>query len=347
MAEKAAKRVTMAQIAEAAGVSRITVSNILNGRTRGVWKSSAAQIERIQKIARDMGYRPNAAAKAVAHGRFNAIAMVTRTDIGGQQQSLTSGALKAADKLDLNLLYAEVTDEEQITEEGAGLRMLRELSVDGLIVHYGRNIPKRFREVVASYGVPAVWAHTKAAKNCVYPDEIHGAKLAVERLIERGHRRIGYVRGIEHMNKPKYATPHYSEADRETGYSKAMLAHGLKPQIIEPNDMIERNRVHASLAQWINKQKDMDALVCYDGRTGTTMHIASMMSRPVEVLCFYHRSRIEGILQGPAIAIVPLQEVGRSGVSMLNEMIQSDNTQIKSCRVKYSRVLFASDRSAG
>ncbi len=339
------QRVTMAQIADAAGVSRITVSNVLNGRTRGAWKSSAAQVNRIRALARQMGYRPNAAAKAIAHGRFHSIAMVTRSKIGGQQQSLTAGVVKAARGYDLNLLYAELADEEQIAQEGAGLRMLRELSVDGLLVHYGRNIPDRFREVVANYGVPAVWVHTKGEMNCVYPDETQGASFAIQNLLDRGHRRIAYVKPIEHLDIPSYATPHYSEADREAGYRAAMKQLGLTPRVIDPDEIVERGPklLHHSLAEWVGQTTDVDALLCYDAKTGTAMHVSSLMSRPLEVACFYHRSRIDGLLQGPSIILVPMQQMGKCGVEMLQGMTLGGNSQVESAVVPYTQTRFPLD----
>lgn len=67
--------VTMSQIAEAAGVSQATVSFVLNGRERTNGSISADTSERVQKVARTLGYRPNRSARALATGRSSLIGL--------------------------------------------------------------------------------------------------------------------------------------------------------------------------------------------------------------------------------------------------------------------------------
>lgn len=56
--------VTLDAVAAQAGVSRDTVSRVLNGRTKEIWPSMVQRAERIRRIAVEMGYRPHAAALA-------------------------------------------------------------------------------------------------------------------------------------------------------------------------------------------------------------------------------------------------------------------------------------------
>ena len=67
---------TLAEIAREAGVSPATVSNVLNGRNKENWGSSARRADEIRAVAQRMGYRPNAAARATATGRFGAVALL-------------------------------------------------------------------------------------------------------------------------------------------------------------------------------------------------------------------------------------------------------------------------------
>lgn len=67
--------VTMSKIAEVAGVSQATVSFVLNGRERANGSISTDTKQRVQKVAQELGYRPNRSARALATGRSNLIGL--------------------------------------------------------------------------------------------------------------------------------------------------------------------------------------------------------------------------------------------------------------------------------
>ncbi len=68
---------TLQEIAQRAGVSKMTVSNVLNNRNKENWPSTASRAQEIRALAEQMGYRPNLAAKAVVTGKFGAIGILS------------------------------------------------------------------------------------------------------------------------------------------------------------------------------------------------------------------------------------------------------------------------------
>src|SRR5689334_12241646 len=65
-------RITLQNIATRAGVSKMTVSAVLSGRSKTVFVSDSTR-QRVLDLAREMGYRPNAAARALSTGRTGVV----------------------------------------------------------------------------------------------------------------------------------------------------------------------------------------------------------------------------------------------------------------------------------
>lgn len=65
--------VTIHQVAEAAGVSASTVSNVLNGRTD---RMQAATLARVEQVIEQLSYRPNRAARMLRTGRIKVIGLI-------------------------------------------------------------------------------------------------------------------------------------------------------------------------------------------------------------------------------------------------------------------------------
>ena len=73
--------VTLKTIAEKAGVSVHAVSRVLNGQNKENRPSAIARAEKIRTIARELGYRPNAAAQAMKQGAFKSIMLLMSHDV--------------------------------------------------------------------------------------------------------------------------------------------------------------------------------------------------------------------------------------------------------------------------
>src|SRR5450755_342193 len=73
---------TLEDIAARAGVSVGTVSRVLNGKNKENRPAIARRSEKIRRIALQLGYRPNVAARSMLRGTFRAVAFVTCGDLG-------------------------------------------------------------------------------------------------------------------------------------------------------------------------------------------------------------------------------------------------------------------------
>lgn len=193
----------MAEVAELAGVSRTTVSFVLNGTDARV---STATRDRIMQAVEQTGYRPNAGARALAARRSDWIGLVTEIVTAPFAVDIIRGAQEAAWDEQRYLLIAAAeqgyapTDPRQRQLEQVAVEKLLEQQVEGIIYaaswHRGIVVPEAVREV------PTVLVHcfaTNADLPCIVPDEDAGGRRATQRLLEAGHERIGMVNLDPHI----------------------------------------------------------------------------------------------------------------------------------------------------
>ncbi|MGJ3242913.1 MAG: LacI family DNA-binding transcriptional regulator [Opitutales bacterium] len=184
---------TLKDIAKEAGVTEMTVSNVLNGKIKGVRGDSAKRAEKIRKIARRLGYRPSAAARAMATGRFNAIGLLQSPDKPGFFASNPMAQLtmlRLLGQRDLQLVSATVT--EQAFKENNLPRMLREWSVDGYLVDLPETLNGPAYKYLDQGKVPLVSVHDHDPLLSVSLHEEQGGRLAVERMVLARRSNLAY-----------------------------------------------------------------------------------------------------------------------------------------------------------
>jgi LacI family transcriptional regulator len=96
-----------------AGVSKVTVSQILNGRNKEAYPSAVRRADEIRRIAASLGYRPNAAAKSVRSGRFGAVGLLlsSKPNAGVMFDVSERSILAALKERDLYLNVGDVPDD--------------------------------------------------------------------------------------------------------------------------------------------------------------------------------------------------------------------------------------------
>jgi len=224
-----AQSVRTRDIAEKLGIARPTVSTILSGGKSNTRVSDDLR-QRVLTTARQMGYRPNAAAKAIGTGRFGSVGLVVsaadpgRSSVPGQ---LLFGTSVELERHGMHLSIAAL-DDRQLTDESFMPRVLRESAADGLLINYHKLIPARMIELIEDYRIPSIWLNVKRDHDCVYFDDLGAGRRATQALLEAGHRRIAFA---SHHWEGKDA--HYSEHDRRDGYLRAMREAGLPSEVIE------------------------------------------------------------------------------------------------------------------
>ncbi|GIG90580.1 LacI family DNA-binding transcriptional regulator [Plantactinospora endophytica] len=184
-------RVTLADVARRAGLSKTAVSLVLNGR-EGTRLSAEAH-QRVFAAAEELGYRPNIAARSLRTRKTATIAFVsdvvaTTRFAGG----LIRGALDAARERNHVLLIAETQGDTSFEQHAIDAMIDRQ--VDGVI--YAAMATRRLTVPPALLANPVVLLNATSPDGlpCVLPDDEQAGHTAARTLLDHGHRdRIAVV----------------------------------------------------------------------------------------------------------------------------------------------------------
>ncbi|MFF4113466.1 LacI family DNA-binding transcriptional regulator [Streptomyces sp. NPDC001714] len=187
------QRVSMADVAELAGVSSQTVSRVSNGHP-GVVSSTR---EQVLTAMRELGYRPNSAARALRYGRFNTIGVIlfSLSSTGSSRTVEAIATHAAAEGYAITLIPIDVATQDNVL--GAFTRM-GELAVDAVIVIMEIHLLDT-ATVQLPPGVHVVVVDSDAGDrySVVDTDQADGARGAVRHLLDLGHRTVWHVAGPE------------------------------------------------------------------------------------------------------------------------------------------------------
>lgn len=225
------RRVTSQDVADLAGVSRTTVSFVLNNIHRFSIRPETA--EKVRSAARELGYYPNASAKALASNQTKSIGLIlTRSPeyIASDPflPQILSGTLDVAKQHSLSLLVEWVEPGEQLETY---LQLTRAHHIDGMILMTPRTddtgieaLQEADIPVVVMGYIPGSTLHS------VDVDNLGAAQKAVEYLISLGHRQIACITNA--------AIPYTSAAQRLSGYRQALEAAGIPydPDLVREGD---------------------------------------------------------------------------------------------------------------
>lgn len=185
------RRVSMTDVARLAGVSAQTVSRVSTGH-QGVVESTR---RRVLEAMAELGYRPNAAARALKRGHFQTLGVILFSLAStGNSRTLEAIATRAAVQgYGITLIPVAVPTEEAVL--GAFTR-LEELAVDGVIVIMEVHLldSATFR---LPPGMPVVIVDSNAGEryHVVDTDQADGASQAVGLLLELGHATVHHIAG--------------------------------------------------------------------------------------------------------------------------------------------------------
>ncbi len=314
------RRPTSADVALEAGVSRTTVSFVLNGRTD--IKIPDDTRRRVLAAAERLDYHPHGPASQLARGRSQVIALVMRQTpeqlAGDAVLAETLRGLASAARSGASRVLVETLDPE---DPGASyVSLLRSQHVDGVIVSGPRTDDPSLRALLRD-GLPVViQGHMPGADvPSVDVDNVAGAHRAVSHLLALGHRRIACI-----TNAP----PAYTAAqERLEGYRRAMAEAGVpvSDQMVAYG-AFDAPSGHAAMAGLIARGLPFDAaFVASDvvalGAIGALREAGRQVPSDVSIVGF-DDIPLAGYFYPPLTTVrLPAYELGRAAGEALLERI--------------------------
>lgn len=264
---------TLEDVAALAGVSRATVSRVVNDDR----KVSARARELVQAAIADLGYSPNRAARSLVTRQADSIAVVIpESDARVFSDPFFAGTLHgiaaALAKTDLQMVLVMGQPDDDAGRMG---RYLRGGHTDGAIItsHHRRD---EFWQAAQASGLPVVFLGRPFTPVPGMPyvdvDNAHGAALAVRHLLELGRRRIGTIAGPSDM---------VAGADRLNGWRQEMRAAGLRDDAVVHGDFTAKSGAVA-MERLLERHPDLDGLfVASDVMAVAAMHVLEQHGRRV------------------------------------------------------------------
>lgn len=244
-------RANLEDVAAAAGVSRATVSRVVNG-----WTSVAPDLRvKVERAVAELGYVPNLAARSLVTRRTDAVALVAAEPdprvfgdpfFGGIIRGVSQELMQAG--MQLVLLMAQ-----SVEDLGRIEHYLRTAPLDGVLLVSEHSTHDPIPSAMADSGMPLVIGgrpiHPELGLPSVDNDNVGGGRLAAERLLARGCRSLGTIAGPADMT---------AGVDRLEGF-RAALGGRLGPARVELGDFTQSGGEEAA-ARLLDRVPDLDGL---------------------------------------------------------------------------------------
>ncbi|GIJ32160.1 LacI family DNA-binding transcriptional regulator [Micromonospora sediminimaris] len=317
-----AQRPTLEAVARRAGVSRATVSRVVNGST-----TVAEPIqEAVRQAVAELGYVPNLAARTLVTQRTDSIALVMpeeATRVFSDDQvfpGIIRGAaqeLEAADKQLVLMLAGSPAGHERVARYTTGRH------VDGVLfasLHGADPLPAR----LAALGIPVVCSGRPldgADVPYIDVDQVGGVTRAVRHLIDSGRRRIATIAGPQDM---------VAGIERLAGYRDTVAAAGL-PEMVAVGDFTRESGA-AAMRELLAAHPDLDAVFA---ASDLMAHAALRTLReagrrvPEDVAVIGFDDIETAAYTDPPLTTVrqPIVELGRQGTRLLLRLAAGEDVE--------------------
>ncbi|TWD84702.1 LacI family transcriptional regulator [Kribbella amoyensis] len=241
---------SLKDVAERAGVSIKTVSNVVNGTGR----VGADTRARVEDVIVELGYRPNVSARSLRHSRSGVIALAV-PEIGNPYfAELAELVVKAAEAYGWTVLVDQT--ESDPDRERLVLQGIRSHLIDGLLFVPRRLTAEDFAARTDTTPMVLLGERLTKIADRVAIDSYAAARAATEHLIDLGRTRIASIGAAESADAVTRG--------RFEGYRDALLAAGLRPssRLVIPRKRWRHEDGAEAATRLLSLSKRPDAVFC-------------------------------------------------------------------------------------
>lgn len=320
-------KVTINDVAQQAGVSKTTVSRIMNGNY-GHTKQETK--DRILQVIKEMDYRPNTLAKGLKSLKTNVIGIVLSNLKNPFWTTVLEGVEDTCKNSGYNLMICNSNEDSKLEEQY--IREFRMRQVDGIVINptvqnlalYQKMHSELYPMVVINRKIPDLNAHY------VVMDNVKGASLAVQHLLNNGRKKVAII---------IYRNPNVSTwNERVDGYRDALLRNGYSLDELRIVFVNEKPGItHQEIMNYLLANPDTDAI--FSSNNMLTLEVIKAVKdlklrTPDDIaIVGYDETVWSQHLNPPLTTIMqPGYEMGRIAAKILVNTVKS-NRSIKSQHV--------------
>mgnify|MGYP000911706255 FL=1 len=215
-------KTTISDIAKKAGVSKATVSRVINNKPEGVGPKTRS---RIQKIILETGFQPSGVARGLATGKSRTIGLIIPDITNPFYAQLVKGVEDIVNQYGYGLFLCN--SDRKIEKEKDFINLLIEKEVDGLILNSAESECACQLELLKKNKIPFVLTdriiESSSKNNGVYVDNLHGAKLAAEFLYAKSGCKLLFINGPMDLSQSKLRQAGVEEVFRKKGLDAEKL----------------------------------------------------------------------------------------------------------------------------
>ncbi|GGA89794.1 LacI family DNA-binding transcriptional regulator [Puia dinghuensis] len=316
------KKVSISDIARKAGVSVSTVSFVMNDKAVKM-RISREVIEKVEHVAREMGYRPNQLARGLRTGKTKTIGLIVENISNAFFATLAKSIEDEAKRYDYKVVYCSTDNDEDKARDL--INMLSQRQVDGYIITPTLNLADDIHKLQAE-NKPVILIDRYFPQHEEIPsvlvDNYEGVSRGMEALIAKGYRKIALVTIETEMAHMK---------DRLRAYCDVLKRHGIAEEHSRVK-IIPYNSDHEKALEEVERLlsgagTDIDAvffLTNYLGVLGIEVikKLRIKVPEQLAVICFDDNDIFR--LYTPTISVIrqPVEEIGKKAMFALIERLR-------------------------
>lgn len=323
-------RVTIVDVAKAAGVSFKTVSRVLNGEA----SVKAQTREKVLSAAKALDFQLNVSARNLRKQRSNLIALLINNPSRSYVENIQIGAMEACARHGYHLIVkdtggrAETLDALFKKSAMAGAILLPPMSDDHSVLDY-----------LASNNIAYVRIapETEDARSShVKMDDERASYEMVSRLIAMGHRRLGIITGGEGFGVTK---------NRLAGYEQALVEAGLPLRLdyCASGDFSYESGLRAAEQLLSAKERPSAIFCCNDDMAAAAISVAYKLGLrvPDDISIAGFDDTPLALIMCPQISTVrqPIKDMARKAVELLDSALNSPSTAPQHIQLDHEIIL--------
>jgi len=310
------KKLTINDIAKLAGVSRQTISRVMNNKPEVNEKTR----KQVLRIIEKHGFQPSLQAISMVTRKTNIIAVLLPDVANPFFAEIVRGIERTlrANKLNVFLM----TTEEDVELENKFIQLAQNYNVDGMILCSPRIDEVNLRKLIPRIA-PVVLLNRDLEVNgaaCIVVDAHYGGYMAAKYLIEKGHSKIGIIVG------PSRA---FSNVQRLEGYKKALKDFGIS---LEEELIMQEEADHEEVHKFTEQlgKKNVTAITTYNDIAAAHVIQACTdlnLKVPEDISVIGFDGIVMSQFMNPTLTTmsIPLFEMGQTIANTLIKMMKNES----------------------